>query len=259
MASRWWRRWAWLAVLVVGVVLYVLVLATLIATQNINFVPSMILLGAVIIPATFLTFAQGRSGRWQVPGTTIGLTAFLGGVIGVVAAGWLEYDTLRRLGTVPMVLVGLIEESAKLLVPIVVLVVFRRRLSPSDGLVIGVASGMGFAALETMGYAFTALISSNGNIGDVEQTLFVRALTSPAAHPAWTGLTAGALFALAAAPGARALLVFAGTFVGAVTLHALWDSIGSGVAYVVLSVVSLTWLMIVLRRYRTFNAAHPVT
>jgi hypothetical protein len=36
----------------------------------------------------------------------------------------------------------------------------ERRL-PSGGLIIGVASGMGFAALETMGYAFSALLSSS--------------------------------------------------------------------------------------------------
>jgi RsiW-degrading membrane proteinase PrsW (M82 family) len=157
----------------------------------------------------------------------------------------------------PMVFVGLIEESAKLLIPIVVLLVLRRRrrLSPSDGLVIGVASGMGFAALETMGYAFTALIQSNGNIGDVEQTLFVRALTSPAAHPAWTGLTAGALFALAAAPSAKRWLIFAATFAGAVALHALWDTIGTEIAYVVLGLISMGWLLIVLHRYRTFDTA----
>ena len=34
---------------------------------------------------------------------------------------------------------------------------------------------------------------AQGNIGTVEQTLFVRGLTAPAGHTAWTGLTAGAL------------------------------------------------------------------
>jgi drug/metabolite transporter (DMT)-like permease len=94
MTTAWWRRWAWVAVLAGGLLLYVSVLTTLVATQNITFVPSMILLGAVIVPATFLTFAQGRSGRWQVPGSLLGLTAFLAGVIGVVAAG--------RLGAAPV-------------------------------------------------------------------------------------------------------------------------------------------------------------
>lgn len=253
------RRWAWAGVLVVGTGLYLLVLQTLIDTQNPNFVPALILLGATVVPAAFLAFAQARTGRWQVPPSVLGVVAFFGGVIGVVVAGRLEFDALRDLGTLPMIFVALIEESAKLIVPVVVLVVAaarRTRRVPSDGLVIGVASGMGFAALETMGYAFTALLSSQGSIGDVEQTLFIRGLMAPAGHTAWTGLTCGALWALVAAPGVGRLLTFVGTFLGAVALHAAWDSFGGVLAYVVLAVLSLGWLMVQLRRYRTFGE-HP--
>ncbi|BCY08246.1 hypothetical protein L3i22_033340 [Actinoplanes sp. L3-i22] len=234
--------------------LFVLVLVTLVDTQNLNYVPSMILLGASIAPATFLTFAQGRSGRWQVPASTLAVTAFFGGVIGVVAAGWLEYDALHKLGVLPMVFVGLIEETAKLLVPVVALAfLWRRRPTPADGLVIGVASGAGFAALETMGYGFSALLASNGNIGDVEQTLFVRGVTAPAAHLAWTGLTSGALFAFAAAPGLRRLFGFVLTFLAAVGLHAAWDSFGTEIAYIVVGGVSMGWVLLELHRYRRFT------
>jgi RsiW-degrading membrane proteinase PrsW (M82 family) len=258
------RRWAWAGVLLIGIALYLLVLWTLVDTQNPNFVPSLILLGATVVPAAFLAFAQARTGRWQVPASALGIAAFFGGVIGVVVAGRLEYDALRDLHALPMVFVALIEECAKLIVPAVLLtfvVVRGSRRQPSDGLVIGVASGMGFAALETMGYAFTALLSSKGNIGDVEQTLFVRGLMAPAGHTAWTGLTCGALWALIAAPGLRRLLIFAATFAGAVALHAAWDSFGGVIAFVVLAMLSLGWLMLAMRRYRAFDAhpaAHPL-
>jgi hypothetical protein len=46
----------------------------------------------------------------------------LGGVLGTVASGTLEYDLrrdLRRdLGVLPMIGVGIVEEAAKLLVPL---------------------------------------------------------------------------------------------------------------------------------------------
>jgi RsiW-degrading membrane proteinase PrsW (M82 family) len=250
------RRWAWLGVLVVGLILYFVVLRTLVHTQNPNFVPALILLGATVVPLAFLTFAQARTGRWQVPTSALLASALFGGVIGTVVAGTLEYDTLRGLGMLPMILVALIEETAKLIVPVVLLftVLLRhgRRL-PTDGLVIGVAAGMGFAALETMGYAFTALLASQGNIGSVEETLFVRGLTAPAGHTAWTGLTAGALWALIATPNGRHLLTFLGTFVGAVALHTCWDTFGGVVPFIVLAVISLGWLFLALRRYRTFD------
>jgi protease PrsW len=256
------RRWAWLGVLVIGLVLYVVVLRTLIHTQNPNFVPALIVLGATVVPLAFLTFARARAGRWQVPTSALVVSAFFGGVIGIVVAGTLEFDTLRGLGVLPLVLVAIIEESAKLIVPLILLFTImakhERRL-PSDGLIIGVASGMGFAALETMGYAFTALLASGGNIGSVEQTLFIRGLTSPAGHTAWTGLTAGALWALMAAPNTRHVLAFLGTFIGAVALHTSWDTFNSPIAYVILSLISLTWLFLSLRHYRTFAEHAPAT
>ena len=255
------RRWAWLGVLVVGLILYLIVLRTLVRTQNPNFVPALILLGATVVPLAFLTFAQARTGRWQVPASALLVSAFFGGVIGTVVAGTLEYDTLHDLKTLPMILVALIEESAKLIVPVVLLFTVlarHERRVPSDGLIIGVAAGMGFAALETMGYGFSALLSSQGNIGAVEETLFVRGLTAPAGHTAWTGLTAGALWAFIASPGGKRFVEFLGTFAGAVALHTAWDSFGGLIAYVILGIISVGWLFWALHRYRAFSETHRV-
>src|SRR3954467_14519268 len=104
------RRWAWLGVLIVGLILYLAVLRTLIRTQNPNFVPALILLGATVVPLAFLTFAQARTGRWQVPASALAVSAFFGGVIGTVVAGTLEYNTLRALGALPLLFVAVIEE-----------------------------------------------------------------------------------------------------------------------------------------------------
>src|SRR4051794_22365127 len=249
------RRWAWLGVLILGLALYLIVLDTLVRTQNPNFVPALILLGATVVPLAFLSFAQARTGRWQVPAWALVTSAFFGGEISTVVAGTLKYDTLRRLGALPMLFVALIEESAKLIVPVILLLTVltrhRRRL-PSDGLIIGVAAGMGFAALETMGYAFSALLSSQGNIGSVEETLFLRGLTSPAGHTAWTGLTAGALWAVIASPSGRHLLEFFATFVAVVVLHTCWDTFPGLISFIILAVISLGWLFLALRRYRAF-------
>jgi protease PrsW len=260
------RRWAWLGVLIIGLGLYLIVLHTLVRTQNPNFVPALILLGAAVVPLAFLTFAQARTGRWQVPASSLLVAVLFGGVIGTVVAGTLEYDSLRRLGMLPMILVAIIEEAAKLIVPVILLLwILARhgRRLPTDGLVIGVAAGMGFAALETMGYAFTALLSSQGNIGAVQETLFIRGLTSPAGHTAWTGLTAGALWALVAQPGTRRALIFVGTFIGAVILHTAWDTFSGIIPFIILAIISLGWLFIELRRYRAFDeladTRHPIS
>jgi RsiW-degrading membrane proteinase PrsW (M82 family) len=239
-------------VLVGGVVLFEIVRRVLVETQNPNLVPSLILLGAAVAPATFVTFVLGRKLPYDISGGTIGVVAFLSGVIGVVTAGFLEYDTLRDLGVLPMVAVGFIEESAKLIVPAVLLIVWRQHRQPADGLLVGVAAGAGFAALETMGYAFVALISSRGSLAAVDSILLLRGLLSPAAHMAWTGLTATALWYAAYQGWKRGpVLRFVAVFVLAVALHATWDSVGTIPVYIVLAAISLgllTWFAHLLAR-----------
>lgn len=250
------RKWAWLPVLAVGLGLYFLVQGTLVDTGNVNYVPAMILLGAVVVPLSFLTFVAGRTGEWQIGPFVLGIAALFGGVVGIVAAGRLEFDTLRGLGTSSLIGIGLIEESCKLIVPVLILLWQWRQgtVRVGDGLLIGVAAGMGFAALETMGYAFTALLASQGNIGDVEETLFLRGLTSPAAHMAWTGLVCGALWAAVAARWSVAATVrLVVTFVLAVALHALWDGVSGRLTYFLLAAVSLGWLFYELHRSDTLT------
>ncbi|MFG1920993.1 PrsW family intramembrane metalloprotease [Cryptosporangium sp. NPDC048952] len=245
---RFARRWSWVAVLVIGLALFYAVRRATLDTGNPNLIPSLILLGAAVVPMTFVAFLAGRRIDYGVSGGTLALTALVGGVIGVVTAGVLEYDALHDLGVLPMVAVGLIEESAKLIAPLVLVFALRPR-RPADGLLIGVASGAGFATLETMGYAFVTLIQSKGSISAVDDVLFLRGVLSPAAHMAWTGLTAAALwYAAEHRWHASAVLRFVGIFVVAVALHTAWDSLGSTVAYAVLAAVSLGLLGVTTHR-----------
>jgi RsiW-degrading membrane proteinase PrsW (M82 family) len=240
--STFARRHSWLTVLVAGTALFLVEERTLVATQNPNLVPSVILLGATIVPLTFLAFVYGRRLPYTVPGPAVAASAFLGGVIGTIVAATLEFDVLRDLGGLPMFFVGLIEETSKLLIPLVLLVLLRRHRSRADGLLIGVACGAGFAALETMGYAFTTLIKSQGSITDTVDILLLRGFLSPAGHMAWTGIAAAALYAAAETRTGGAVLRFVGAFIGAVVLHTLWDSAGTLVVTAVVAAVSLAAL-----------------
>lgn len=241
-------RFAWLGVLVFGALAYLLVLRTLVRTNNPNFVPSLILLGSIVVPVTVLVFAVSGGPRVVAPTSMVAFTAIAGGVVGTVAAGTLEFDTLQRLGALSMLFVGLIEEATKLIVPLVLLV-FVRRPDPRAGVIIGVASGIGFATLETMGYRFTALLSSRGSLAAVEQTLLLRALLSPAGHVAWTGLTVAALWRIpVAARKGRALGLAVGAFLTAVLLHAARDGSNSLLVHVVVGGMSIAFLLIMIQR-----------
>src|ERR1700750_2686535 len=101
------RRWAWLPTLLVGVGLFELVRRALIDTGNPNLVPALILLGAAVVPASFVAFVYGRKLAYDVSGGLLAFTALVGGVVGVVLGGVWEYRTLLRLGSVPPLAVGL--------------------------------------------------------------------------------------------------------------------------------------------------------
>lgn len=245
------QRAAWLVVLVGGAGAYLVVLRVMVSTQNFNFFPSLLLIGSITVPVAVLAFAEvgGRRGSLvaSVRPWVVATTAIAGGVVGTVTAGVLEYRTLVTLGTLPMVFVGMIEEAAKLVVPVVVYLFWRQR-DVRGGVIVGIAAGTGFAVLETMGYGFQALLKAR-SISAVDSTLLLRALLSPAGHIAWTGMTVAALWRLRGArrPG-RAWLALLGAYVLAVALHASWDGIPGLASHVVVAVVSLTILLVLIRR-----------
>jgi protease PrsW len=86
-----------------------------------------------------------------------------------------------------MVLVAVIEEAAKLIVPVILYLLWRPN-NPRVGITIGIASGMGFATLETMGYGFQALLA--GGIAAVDDTLLLRGLTGMTVAMLWRIRTA---------------------------------------------------------------------
>jgi RsiW-degrading membrane proteinase PrsW (M82 family) len=242
------RRHGWFAVLVVGAALFLAEERALVATGNPNLVPSAILLGAGIVPLAFVAFVYGRRLPYRVPGPAIAAAAFLGGVVGTIVAATLEFEVLRDLGALPMLGVGLIEETSKLLVPAALLIPLRHHRGGADGLLVGVACGAGFAALETMGYAFTTLLRSGGDITDTVDILLLRGVLSPAGHMAWTGVAAAALYAAAATGRRREILRFGGAFAVAVVLHTLWDSQDSLIGTAVVAVASLALLTLAAHR-----------
>ncbi|MFH9090418.1 PrsW family glutamic-type intramembrane protease [Streptomyces sp. NPDC017673] len=250
------RRWGWLAVLLVGLLLFWLIHWALVSTENPNLVPALIFFGAALVPAAFVTFVAGRRLDFGVGTGVVGATALAGGAIGVTTAGFLEYRTLLLMDFLPMVAVGLIEEAAKLIVPLLLLLVIRDR-HPGDGLLIGVASGAGFAVFETMGYAFVELINSGGDLHAVDDLLVLRGLLSPAAHMAWTGLTAAALWSAAAQRNRKAAIAkFVLVYAVAVGLHTAWDSFNSDTAYVIVAALSLSFLIYATHRLATPRRAH---
>ena len=138
-------RRRWLQIFVSGLILVYLLELTLVATSNPIYVPS-ILLGAFLVPVTFVAYLYEGLPSWDVPLQTLAVCFLWGGVLGTVFAG--------------------------------------RYRSEAAGIVLGVATAAGFASLETMGYGFASWLSSKDNLAVLDEVLLVRGLTSPAGHMA---------------------------------------------------------------------------
>ena len=147
--------------------------------------------------------------------------------MGLTAAAFIEFSTLRTLNLGALIAVGFIEEACKLIFPVFMYILWRDR-HEADGLLFGVAAGMGFAALETVGYGMLAFTQSQGNLGSVEQTLLLRGLLSPAGHVAWTGLVCAVLWRERQKAGHAVInLSVIGAYLIAVALHTTWDVVNT--------------------------------
>jgi RsiW-degrading membrane proteinase PrsW (M82 family) len=198
---------------------------------------------------SFVVYVDGRNPVYEVPLSVLLSCALLGGVLGAAVSGVLEFDTMRWLGALPTVSISVIEEAAKLLVPIAVLIFTRYRVATADGLLVGIAVGMGFALLEALGYGFVTLLASGGDLTDIEGPLLLRAALGPAGHAAWTGLAAAALWwAHAQRWRPRGLAVAVGTFVFVVVLHILWITTIAWYGHLIVGIISFALLISQIHR-----------
>ncbi|MDR7667092.1 PrsW family glutamic-type intramembrane protease [Methanosarcina sp. Z-7115] len=165
---------------------------------------------------------------------TIYLAFLYGGLLGIVAASILEPFFIRQLDLGAILKIGLIEEFAKIL-GVLVIARHKRHDSEMDGLILGAAAGMGFAALESNGYAFTAFLASNGSVSVTVAVTLLRGLLSPLGHGTWTAILASVLFRESRNGRFRIDLQVIGVYLLVSILHAMWD----GLPRVIMNVFSL--------------------
>jgi protease PrsW len=251
-------RGAWWRILLTGLGLYVVGLVLLGLTGNANLFPTVVILGSFVVPATYVAFFYEHRHLSLLSMPTTALGFFWGGVLGVFAATLLEPIFIGGLDFLTAFQVGVIEEFVKILG---VLWIARRLRHDSelDGLILGAAAGMGFAALESTGYAFTAFLGSGGSLSATVAVTLLRGLLSPLGHGTWTAILVGVLFRESAAGRFRVNRKVLGAYLVVVGLHGLWDGlpdlmsnfVSSGVdIFTVQALVGAVGLFVLWRRWR---------
>src|SRR6266487_5058012 len=221
----------WLHVLWVGIVLFILATLVLFLTGNLNLYPTVILIGNFLVPVVFVAFLYDHQHLSTFTPETIGQSFILGGILGVLGASVLEALLLPQLvnpnqglSLGSALLVGLIEEGCKL-VAVMFLARHLRQRTQMDGLLLGAAVGMGFAALESTGYAFTAFLVSHGHVGASIAATVLRGVFAPFGHGVWSGILGAVLFRESGPHRFRISGLVVLTYLFVSVLHGFWDGL----------------------------------
>lgn len=230
-------RFGWLWMLLIGIVLFVVLALLTIFTGATNLYPTMILVGNFLVPLVFVTFLYEHQHTSNLTTDIIVKGFVIGGILGVLGAVLLETIaetmafrehinfTMHFLGGL---IPGVIEELCKILAVMWV----ARKLRPRtmmDGLLLGATVGMGFAALESTGYAFTEALSVAGQVPfsvDVVVSIIptlMRGVLAIFGHGVWTAILGAVLFQQSGPRHFRITLPVILAYLFVVLLHTTWD------------------------------------
>ncbi len=217
-------RNSWLKILIKGFLLYFVAIAAFNLTDNSNLIPAVVFTGNFLVPVAFVAFFYERRDRFSVSMSSTSISFFYGGILGTAAASILEPIFIGTLSFSTSFSVGIIEELTKL-VGVYVIAKNRKYNSEMDGIILGAAAGMGFAAFESTGYAITAFLHSGGNMSYTVLITLIRGLASPVGHGTWTAILSSILLRESVAGRFYFNSKVSLAYLTVVLLHGLWDGI----------------------------------
>jgi RsiW-degrading membrane proteinase PrsW (M82 family) len=268
LPKRYWR------VFLIGLLAYIAASILLSFDLNLHLVPLVIVLASALVPITFVVFCWEEGAFADMPATVVALTFVSGAILGLLVAAFLEDFLLFNVKVIGPITVGIIEEGAKALA-VVWFLRDRRLRSELDGLVLGAAAGMGFATFETAGYGFSAFLGGYtqslvaglqhltpsqtispqllltpafaAGVASMTLSLVLRMVLAVFGHGAWTAIVCAAIWRERGPAVLRITWGVVLAFGIAVTLHAMWDSVGSFPPYSLLllplSAVASLWIL----------------
>lgn len=191
--TSWARPWLFSRMLLISVAISVLLLIGFRTFDNLNLVPGLMFIGSFAMPISTLIFFLEMNAPRNISIFMIMALAFVGGVTSL----FLALVFFQRLEFLSSILhasaAGLIEETAKVLIVVLIVGRFTRYKWILNGLLFGAAIGMGFAAFESAGYAFKPILGGGG-VDDIVNSIVLRGLLAPFMHIVWTANATAALW-----------------------------------------------------------------
>jgi len=231
--ASWPKPWLFTRMIFASLVLYLLLWLGWKSFENTKLLPGLMLVGSFAIPISTLVLFVELNVRRNVSLYMVARLAFLGGIISLLITHVLPLvprlvsllftDYSQVLGAS---VAGPLEETAKVLSMVAVARAAKYRYK-LNGLLIGAAVGMGFAAFESAGYAFDVLLGS-GNVEVMVTNINIRGLLSPFSHIVWSAIAGFALWRVIKGRDFKWAMLCDETFIRlflvSVILHMIWNS-----------------------------------
>jgi RsiW-degrading membrane proteinase PrsW (M82 family) len=231
--ASWPKPWLFTRMMIGALVLYFLFWIGWRLWENTNLLPGLMLIGSFAIPISALVLFIEFNVRRNVSLYMVVRLVLLGGVFSLLITHLLPLvpwllsllftDYSQILGNS---LAGPLEESAKVLAMVAVASAAKYRYK-LNGLLVGAAVGMGFAAFESAGYAFNVLLGG-GNVEDMVFNINMRGLLSPFCHIVWSAISGCALWRVINGREFKWRMLcdenFIRLFLVPVILHMIWNS-----------------------------------
>ena len=234
-------RQAWWKILLAGYLLYLIAMILLASSGAPGLVPTVLVLGAFLPPASLATFLYERGALPASLLPVLALAFLAGGSIGSIVAQLLEPRLPPTSGLSATLVVGLGEELAKL-VAIAWLLGRREYASMLHGILFGAAAGTGFAAFESMSFALT-ILQLHGDVALMGEALVARGVLAPLVHGSWAAIVGGVLWRESRGVRVRISWPVWLAFFGVVVLHGLWEwSVSVVPLGIAVPGLSLAWL-----------------
>ena len=245
--TSWPRPWLFTRMLIASLVLYVLFWIGWRQFENPKLIPGWIILGSFAVPISTLVLFLEINVRRNVSLYMVARLTFLGGILSLLMAlvlfQWFDD------GTWGASIAGPIEETGKVLAMLAVARAAQYRYK-LNGLLVGAAVGVGFAAFESAGYALEIMIDStvdatfyaasqnarfnwlsfgiSHGASSMENNLIVRGLLSPFGHIVWSAIAGCGLWrVIRGRPFRWSMIVdveFIRLFLVPVVLHMIWNA-----------------------------------
>ncbi|WP_344972884.1 PrsW family glutamic-type intramembrane protease [Streptosporangium fragile] len=187
--------------------------------------PAAFFYGAAAGPVALLLAIHDRTAIGvSVPSITLAGMFLFGGGVALLIGGYFDSVLIPDKNGPSILRVGWIEEPAKLVPPLAVALT-GRHLTKAAGVALGLSCATGFAIMESMSYAWKSLHADDGVVG-AGTVLFLRGLTTPFSHLAWTGLVCAVVFGVWQARGRVTVTPsVVAALAGAAVLHSLNDGL----------------------------------